>query len=204
MTQHPTLRYGDQSVDGWVEHLQKHLVAHGLHVEPNGTFDDATHHAVVEFQQRTGCIADGVVGDQTWAALRQGEAQMAGTDGEAAHTHVEDTFEARWFAEQNRVDVDPGADEFRLYASNVGSAAFDATTLPYADAVLTTPDGTDVPIQLVPRNWDGHSEALPGQNFFYCGTNAAGLPPGEYKVVATLATELSGDRTEHTFVVGAH
>ncbi|MDX6233448.1 MAG: hypothetical protein QOH68_2472, partial [Nocardioidaceae bacterium] len=25
MTQEPTLRHGDVSIDGWVEHLQKHL-----------------------------------------------------------------------------------------------------------------------------------------------------------------------------------
>lgn len=47
---------------GWGPHLQQYGGA-------DGKFGDGTHHAVVQFQQRNGLAADGIVGPKTWAAL---------------------------------------------------------------------------------------------------------------------------------------
>ena len=75
MADEPTLRKGDQSADGWVEYLQTQLKAKSdLHLatllEVSGTFDDVTHWTVVEFQVFEGLQSkNGVVGNETWAAL---------------------------------------------------------------------------------------------------------------------------------------
>ena len=75
MANEPTLRRGDRSADGWVEYLQTQLKANtDLHlptlVEVTGTFDEVTHWAVVELQVFEGLQSkNGVVGNETWAAL---------------------------------------------------------------------------------------------------------------------------------------
>ena len=75
MADEPTLRRGDQSADGWVEYLQTQLKAKtDLHlptlVEVTGKFDEVTHWAVVELQVFEGLQStNGVVGNETWAAL---------------------------------------------------------------------------------------------------------------------------------------
>jgi peptidoglycan hydrolase-like protein with peptidoglycan-binding domain len=108
----PTLRFGDQSVDGWVEYLQRLLVVKGQGpLEDNGTFDDATLAAVRAFQQRmntepntpsTGRVfVDGVVGNQTWALLREEDAPPPSTDGRQPHSFVELGREARWLTEDS-------------------------------------------------------------------------------------------------------
>src|SRR4029453_2962488 len=76
----PTLRLGDQSVDGWVEYLQKLLNAildPSPNLKLNGNFDQATYKAVVAYQKREGLVVDGVVGNQTWASLRFANPEMA-------------------------------------------------------------------------------------------------------------------------------
>ena len=66
----PTLRQGDQGADGWVEYLQSLLGSKGQAVPVTGVFDNATHGAVINFQRGARLLVDGVVGNQTWAALR--------------------------------------------------------------------------------------------------------------------------------------
>ena len=109
-TQEPTLRHGDEGIDGWVEYLQGLLINEGYtNVTKNGSFDDATLEAVQQYQLHNGLVTDGTVGNQTWASLRHGDAQMAGTDGRQPGTYVEDRREARWVYDEETVHHDPAA-----------------------------------------------------------------------------------------------
>jgi putative chitinase len=53
-----------------VTRLQNELIEAGFSVSPDGNFGEYTKSAVIAFQTRHGLIADGVVGGQTWDALR--------------------------------------------------------------------------------------------------------------------------------------
>ncbi|MGG6270177.1 peptidoglycan-binding domain-containing protein [Leptolyngbya sp. AN03gr2] len=66
----PTLRQGDSGVA--VTELQQLLNAKGINIAVDGAFGNATRAAVVQFQQQNGIVADGIVGTQTWQALRRG------------------------------------------------------------------------------------------------------------------------------------
>ena len=75
----PTLRPGDSGAA--VIELQQLLNAKGLNITVDGVFGDATRAAVVQFQRQNGLVADGVVGTQTWQALRRdGNAPIQLTD----------------------------------------------------------------------------------------------------------------------------
>ena len=129
-TQEPTLRHGDLSVDGWVEYLQELLNFHFLPfgfepLDVDGDFRDETHVGVVWFQQQFGLLVDGIVGNQTWAALRQERPQEPGTDGRRAGTHVELGLEARWFTEDESASYFFEDDRLDLEAVNTGTAPID-------------------------------------------------------------------------------
>jgi len=66
----PTLRQGDSGAA--VSELQQLLNAKGINITVDGIFGDATRAAVVQFQKQSGIATDGVVGPQTWQALRRG------------------------------------------------------------------------------------------------------------------------------------
>jgi peptidoglycan hydrolase-like protein with peptidoglycan-binding domain len=202
-TQEPTLRHGDEGIDGWVEYLQGLLIIEGYStVTKHGSFDDATLEAVQQYQLHNGLVTDGVVGNQTWAALRHGDAQMAGTDGREAGTYVEDTREARWVWDEETVHFDSAADELQFVAVNVGSAELDAGALANATCRITPPEGEPFVMELVPRNESGSSTEV-GKRFFYVASNVNSIPPGHYTAEAWLPDELSGDRSESHFDVPA-
>lgn len=202
-TQEPTLRYGDDGIDGWVEYLQGLLVVAGYTtVAKNGSFDDATLEAVRAYQLHNGLVTDGTVGNQTWAALRHGDAQMAATDGREPGTYVEDTREARWVWDQETIHLDASADELIFVAVNVGSAELDASTLANAACRITTPEGATVDMELTARNEFGSSTEV-GKRFFYVASNVNSIPAGRYTAEAWLPAELSGDRSESHFEIPA-
>jgi peptidoglycan hydrolase-like protein with peptidoglycan-binding domain len=66
----PTLRQGDSGAA--VSELQQLLNAKGINITVDGVFGNATRAAVVQFQKQSGIATDGVVGPQTWQALRRG------------------------------------------------------------------------------------------------------------------------------------
>jgi peptidoglycan hydrolase-like protein with peptidoglycan-binding domain len=73
------LRQGDSGAA--VTKLQQLLNAKGINITVDGVFGNATRAAVVQFQQQNGIVADGIVGTQTWQALRRvGNAPIQLTD----------------------------------------------------------------------------------------------------------------------------
>jgi hypothetical protein len=67
----PTIQRGqvDSGAETYVSDLQQWLAFLGYPVEQTGSFDDATHDAVVAFQRDERFTADGTVDALTWAAL---------------------------------------------------------------------------------------------------------------------------------------
>jgi hypothetical protein len=64
-----TIKLGSKDID--VTTLQTMLKAKGFFDEPvTGTFGMTTKSAVMNFQRAKGLIVDGIVGTQTWAALK--------------------------------------------------------------------------------------------------------------------------------------
>lgn len=63
----PVLKEGDKGPE--VEKVQQELDQHGEHVATDGDFGPATQQAVVDFQRKDGLTPDGIVGQQTEAAL---------------------------------------------------------------------------------------------------------------------------------------
>ena len=152
-TQEPTLRHGDEGIDGWVEYLQGLLIIEGHNtVTKNGSFDDATLDAVQSTSSTTGCWSTAWSATRHGPSLRHGDAQMAGTDGREAGTYVEDTREARWVWDEEMVHHDAAADELMFVAVNLGSAELDASTLANATCRITPPEGDAFVMELVPRN----------------------------------------------------
>jgi hypothetical protein len=127
MANEPTLRPGDQSVDGWVEYLQTQLKLLGGGVisipdsyQPSGTFDDETERYVREFQQYHHVQVDGVVGDETWNVLHGNvDDRDPHADGRAPHSYVEETPRLEW---ENDGHYDVTTDSYTYIAMNVGQS----------------------------------------------------------------------------------
>ncbi len=123
MTGEPTLHYGDRSADGWVEYLQELLSEVAPNLGIDGIFGDQTIRAVYAFQEKRGLMVDGVVGNQTWAALRGEEPAAVGTDGHQ-HQDTDHRMHAVWFDDGAQSgpngEYDPPSDEMTFYLSCVG------------------------------------------------------------------------------------
>jgi lysozyme family protein len=193
MADEPTLRWGDREADGWVKYLQQLLtVRTQIDLDPDGVFGNQTINAVYHFQAAHGLMQDGVVGNQTWAALRGEEPEAPGTDGLAAHTHLEGEQRAEWATDHNEIQYDHD-DSMYMQAVNVGSAAIENETSVYV--VFTKPSGEQVVRDdgfLVPHT--GEFPVEPGA-VLHCLLRElrAQLGEGTHQVEATLAGELGGD-----------
>lgn len=64
-----TLRRGSRSID--VKYLQYMLTEKGYRLTIDGAFGPATEKAVISFQAANNLVQDGVVGPQTWKALKR-------------------------------------------------------------------------------------------------------------------------------------
>jgi peptidoglycan hydrolase-like protein with peptidoglycan-binding domain len=204
----PTLRFGDQTADGWVEYLQRLLT-----VEQTGTFDDATLIAVRAFQLRknrepntpsTGqVLVDGVVGHQTWALLREEDARPPSTDGLPPHSFVEEGREARWLTEDSAFVFLDAEDRLIIQGVSTGdtpieSGAFNARfmiVLPNGDAVVRdrpifTADGRPTePGQLLFAEFEGAADRARNNP----SPDGAG---STFSFQAFMPAELGGDTTE--------
>jgi len=197
----PTLRLGDSGADGWVEYLQKLLTHRGHPAEINGTFDDTTHQAVLGFQGRHGLLVDGVVGNQTWAALREEAPRAIGTDGLEPGTFEETGVEARWFTEEGPPIFDAEKDLLGLPAISTGDAPIAAGQFT-ADATITN-EGTGESQSFVLGSVTQTGEpAQPGEFVFFAASGWQQLPDGTYTVTATLPAELGGDQADFRFQKG--
>lgn len=75
----PILRQGDSGTA--VTWLQQLLNTKGINIAVDGIFGNVTRAAVVQFQKQSGIATDGIVGAQTWQALRRnGNAPIQLTD----------------------------------------------------------------------------------------------------------------------------
>lgn len=205
-TDEPTLRHGDQSVDGWVEYLQDLLEFWGAEPgERNGVFGQGTLAAVRRFQQRMKAekpeqkvMVDGIVGHQTWALLREEDPRPPSTDGRQPHTYVERGPEARWYQEDNWVFYDPGRDRLEAYAYNVGEVRLEQNGFTATADLTRQSDGMSLQVHLfgpadgpVPTGTDLFPFAL---------DNASQtIPAGTWTVHAWLEPDLGGD--DHNGVV---
>lgn len=199
----PTLRQGDQGADGWVEYLQSLLSSKGQAVPVTGVFDNATHAAVINFQRGARLLVDGVVGNQTWAALRDESPRAIGTDGLAPHTFQEQGSEARWFTEPGPPLFIPERDLLLIPAVNTGSVAFVQGTFPASATITENATGNGVTVPLTSFT-EGGEPAAPGAfvSYGFFGLIALNLPQGLHTIVATMPAELGGDQAEFQAQVG--
>ena len=194
----PTLRKGDKSPDGWVEYMQTCLLTHGASVKVDGDFGAATLKAVQAFQTKNKLLVDGVVGDQTWAALRDGAPEKPKTDGRAPHTYEEKGTEARFMTEKDPVYYDTAVDTLYFSIVSVG----DATSLEgHKVTARVTPPGGKPRVVQVPIT-DGANMTDTGQGSLWTATLPAltktlpstppGAPGSAYMIEAYLDQELGG------------
>jgi hypothetical protein len=199
MAGEPTLRHRDEGADGWVRYLQQLLVLTDPSLEESGVFDDDTFLAVQKFQREHGLLDDGVVGDQTWAALRFSQPHAPHTDGLAPHTHHEDGPRAEWYTEHREGTYDASDDSAGAFLVNVGSVPLPAGGQAHAE--ITKADGSRLTREATIIASDG-DPAQPGQGLFaqVRGLREA-LGPGTHTIELTLPAEWSGQQTAFTITI---
>ena len=192
----PTMRKGDKSPDGWVEYLQECLNIHGEHVTVDGDFGNGTLKAVKSFQTKNKLMVDGIVGNQTWAALRDGAPQPPQTDGRKPHTFEEAGKEARFSTERDPAIYNAQSDFLQMFITSVG----DGVDLKgKAVTIRITPPGGKPRVAAAPLDNFG---AQPGQGDIWSAVvekmtaTYPSIPPGapgtEYLIEAYLDQELGG------------
>jgi hypothetical protein len=195
----PTLRRGDKSQDGWVEYLQQLLNGKlATKLDLDGDFGPATEKAVLAFQKREKIQEDRVVGNQTWAALREGQPEKPSTDGRKPHTFVERGAEARWDSEREAAFYFEADDEMQMFLHSVGDASIEG----FKVTVRVTPPSTKAKVVRIPigkpegatKTGQGQSHVLhiPGFKARFPATDPA-AKVNSYKLEAFLDAELGGD-----------
>ena len=95
---------------------------------------------MLKFQKTKKLQIDGTLGNQTWAALREGAPEKPSTDGRKPHTFVEKGVEARWSLESDKFNFHfADDDELFLSVDGVGDTPIDAST--EATLRVTPPGG---------------------------------------------------------------
>ena len=194
MTENPTLRRGDQGVDGWVEYLQTLLRVRGHTGTPEfGVFDEITEKWVISFQEYHDppLKADGIVGDQTWSALRlEPSLQSVGTDGRDPHSYTERGIELRFTTEMS---YDPYDDWVWCRATSVGDTEPPTGSI-NAYVMVKHPDGTSRELRAEHENDD--TDRL--HTFRIWHATGAG-PAGRYSMIMQLPMESGGDTLQFEF-----
>lgn len=202
-TDEPTLRHGDQSVDGWVEYLQQLLNAWSMGpIAEDGDFGGGTLQAVRNFQasRQPPLLVDGVVGNQTWASLREEDPRPPSTDGLEPHSFVERGAEARWITEDHGVQYDPARDVLFVIAVSTGDTPIESDQF-RAHLFVTVPSGEQVEFDLPGQTTDGQPTEQGGRLFFGANEVRQRAGPGTYQVQAFLPQELGGDESSRTIEI---
>ncbi len=132
----PTLKLNDpNNDDGWVEYLQEQLNEQllpedeevqkykvKLPLDEDGKFTPNVKNAVLAFQTKAqirnpSFLVDGIVGNQTWAALRHGTPEKPGVRGHKLDTGLK----ARWLTEDEVCIYTKGSDTITLRLVSVGT-----------------------------------------------------------------------------------
>jgi peptidoglycan hydrolase-like protein with peptidoglycan-binding domain len=196
----PTLRRGDGNADGWVEYLQQMLNNRNVGaLGVDGYFGEDTYEAVRSFQADNGLAVDGIVGDQTWAALQDEDARLPATDGRPPHSFEEQGPEARWLTGAPIAAYLPDSDIVFLDAVNTGNVSIPAGDF-QAVVRITTEDHHEVTGHM-PVLASGEAVA-PGEllHFGFAQVHTL-VGPGTHRIDAYLPAELGGDETHRTFSV---
>ncbi|MEO8079509.1 MAG: peptidoglycan-binding domain-containing protein [Caldimonas sp.] len=198
-TRQPTLRVGDKSPDGWVEYLQERLNdLDGAGLKVDGDFGKGTLAAVLKFQQSRNLQADGTVGNQTWAALRDATPEAPSTDGRKPHTFVQKGPQARWNDEKERAIYQTSFDEMLLFLVSVGTEPIDSFSV---DVTVTAPgmpaSTQSFPIgapDKTPATGSGSFHSLKMRDFRKrFPSKKPGAKITDYVIVAVLPQALSGE-----------
>jgi len=204
----PTLRRGDKSPDGWVEYLQQLLNAHlNTNLKIDGDFGQSTLNAVIAFQKsQPGVKVDGIVGNQTWAALREGQPEKPSTDGRQPHSFEEKGIQARWFKEKDICIFNASKDEAEMVVNSVGEQSMEKFL---ATVRITRPNTKPKvvqveigpPVERTPDN-QGNKHIVAIKNFrktFMQGDTNDKV--AKYLVEAYLPTEIGGDKCSGDILV---
>jgi hypothetical protein len=182
-----------------VEYLQQRLTDLGYPLNADGKFGDNTYHAVIKFQTDRHIKIDGIVGNQTWAALRDETPREPSTDRRAPHSYVEIGPEARWDDRDTSMFYDVESDRLIFYAINVGNVVIMPGSF-RGECQITTESGEIITAYLdIPNE---SPQANPGDHFVFVMEGAyqhAG--PGTHQVQAYQPQELGGDFTSGHFTV---
>ncbi|MEM9144885.1 MAG: peptidoglycan-binding domain-containing protein, partial [Pseudomonadota bacterium] len=137
----PTLRKGDENADGWVEYLQTMLnKLDNAGIGVDGQFGNGTYKAVIAFQKKNCKAVDGIVGNETWAALRGAPPEKPSTDGREPHTYEETGREGRWMSERSTIATyDAKADKLVMLIVSLGDEPIDDAE---ATVQVHRPDGS--------------------------------------------------------------
>ena len=203
----PTLRKGMKSADGWVEYLQNRLnetIKAGLNVD--GDFGDRTLAAVKKFQtEKKLTFSDGVVGDETWSALRDGPREKPGTDGRKPNTFVEKGAEARWNSEKQHGVFVRDLGFLILQVESVGTDSIEGFEA-VVEVTLATGKKTKKfkigPPQRISPTGAGHEHVVKIDEFKKVFGIPKDAPVAGLPMRAKLPKELGGDLWEGVVVEG--
>jgi hypothetical protein len=196
----PTLQEGAESEDGWVEYLHARLGEYfygrtDFHFySGDSKFTADTKKAVERFQREKGLEVDGIVGDQTWAAINLvAEVQPVGTDGHKPGEYVEKGVELRFNPEGSTAYALD--DTLIVQIWNVGNVYVDADDVtPFIH--VKTPSGGSVE----PKEFVKIGGAQPGGWFEIWVKDATGAgPAGRYSAILQLPSESGGDTMQYEF-----